>query len=100
MDQVNKVVNDFSRLMKERQYGDDDEISRSRQFDLQSSTLITGEGTEVDLSNLVVQIEFYEDINANCVAGYITIQDTVGLVNSANHWSRILTDIDHYTIID
>ena len=53
------------------------------QFDLQSATLITGEGTEVDLSNLVVQIEFYEDINANCVAGYIAIQDTVGLVNSA-----------------
>ena len=54
------------------------------QFNLQLVTLITGEGTEVDLSNLVVQIEFYEDINANCVAGYIAIQDTVGLVNSCS----------------
>ncbi len=60
-----------------------DKYQEPGQFDIKVVNLITGEGTEVDLKALVMGVQLYEDINANCIVGYITLQDTVGLTNAA-----------------
>ena len=77
-----------------------DKYQEPGQFDIKVVNLITGEGTEVDLKALVMGVQIYEDINANCIAGYITLQDTqnAGGSNYYIELEQIKLDLNEATV--
>jgi hypothetical protein len=59
-----------------------EEISYVGQINVQVVKIITSTGSVVDISGLVGDITFYEDIFSNCMSGHLLIQDSIDLVNT------------------
>ena len=58
-------------------------LSEAGQFEVEHCILFTSEGYEIDLTKSISEIQFFENIYANAISGYITLFDTFALSNIA-----------------
>ena len=58
----------------------DDELKYAGEFRIDECTIITHEGFEYGITDLIEAVNFYEDIYSATVSGSIIVKDTTNIV--------------------